>query len=209
MTPNVTCLDNVPGAIQVRNTAPGATGMLYEILINVEAYPSSAVVTCVPQSSSPNANATITISGATDAWITWVGDTDFLQTAANFTFQGPDPHLDLVSILTDVSGSGQSSPVEHHAQLMEQYLQDYHALVTPLQLSLGPTLERDEIQPVDVAKAAYLTDIGNAWLEWVLFNYGRYMLVTSARGSLPSNLQGIWADGATNAWSAGEKICDC
>jgi len=42
----------------------------------------------------------------------------------------------------------------------------------------------------------------NTYLEWILFNYGRYMFVSSARGKLPLNLQGVWADGVSNAWSA-------
>lgn len=37
-----------------------------------------------------------------------------------------------------------------------------------------------------------------------LFNYGRYLLISSSRrpGTLPANLQGIWADGMKCAWNA-------
>lgn len=44
---------------------------------------------------------------------------------------------------------------------------------------------------------------GNVYIEWLLFNFGRYLLASSARGGLPANLQGKWANGLGNAWSAG------
>jgi len=44
---------------------------------------------------------------------------------------------------------------------------------------------------------------GNVYIEWLLFNFGRYLLASSARGDLPANLQGKWANDLGNAWSAG------
>ena len=57
--------------------------------------------------------------------------------------------------------------------------------------------------PTDQIVASYQMNVGNPYLEWLTFNFGRYLLATSARGALLANLQGKWGDGWTNAWSAG------
>lgn len=36
-----------------------------------------------------------------------------------------------------------------------------------------------------------------------MFNYGRYLLGSSARGALPANLQGKWALDIANPWGGG------
>ncbi len=54
--------------------------------------------------------------------------------------------------------------------------------------------------------AAYEVDVGNPYLEWLMFNFGRYLLVGSAPGKLPANLQGKWARDIGNPWSAGEMV---
>ena len=39
-------------------------------------------------------------------------------------------------------------------------------------------------------------------LEALLFQYGRYLLISCSRpGSLPANLQGLWNDSNDQAWS--------
>ena len=69
-----------------------------------------------------------------------------------------------------------------------------------LDLGQKPDLET----PTDVLRSQYEVDTGNPYLEWVLFNYGRYLLAGSARGDLPANLQGKWAFDASNPWSGGK-----
>ncbi|KAG9004378.1 hypothetical protein FRB90_010942, partial [Tulasnella sp. 427] len=49
---------------------------------------------------------------------------------------------------------------------------------------------------------SYTRQEGNAHLELLLFNYGRYLLFSSARGTLPANLQGVWAKDELPPWSA-------
>jgi alpha-L-fucosidase 2 len=43
----------------------------------------------------------------------------------------------------------------------------------------------------------------NRYLETLYYQFGRYLLISSSReGSLPANLQGIWAEGLTPPWDA-------
>lgn len=44
--------------------------------------------------------------------------------------------------------------------------------------------------------------VGNIYIEQLLFNLRRYLLVSSMRDSLLVNLQEKWANSLGNAWSA-------
>ncbi|KAG8221567.1 glycosyl hydrolase family, N-terminal domain-containing protein [Butyriboletus roseoflavus] len=98
LTPNVTCFDKSTLSIRGYVSNPG---MLYEILAQVEAPGSVTACSAIPGSNPPN--ATLSVNGASEAWITWVGDTNYAMAAGNaafdYSFQGPDPHSNLVSIL--------------------------------------------------------------------------------------------------------------
>lgn len=195
-TPNVTCLDDSTLSIRGYVSNPG---MLYEILAQVEAPGGLTACSAVPSSSPPN--ATLSVHGASEAWITWVGDTNYAMAtghaAFDYSFQGPDPHNSLVSLLSSVNL--QSSD---YSSIRAEHVADYQSIMGPFSLSLGQI--PDFSTPTDQIVASYQTDVGNTYLEWLTFNFGRYLLASSARGTLPANLQGKWADGFTNAWSAGE-----
>ncbi|KAG0695845.1 glycoside hydrolase family 95 protein [Suillus ampliporus] len=190
--PNVTCLDDT--TLRIRNYV-SIPGMLYEILAQAQA--PDGLVSCSVVSGSTPPNATLTVVGASEAWISWVGGTNYDMAAgnaaANYSFQGPDPHDNLVALLSSAKSTS-------YAELLNEHLKDYTSIVTPFSLSLGQTPDLNT--PTDQIVAGYQTSLGNAYLEWVLFNYGRYLLASSARGTLPANLQGIWADGYSNPWGA-------
>lgn len=198
-TPNITCLDS--STLRIRNVVSNP-GMLYEILAHVDA--PDGTVACTPLSSSGPSNATLTVTGGSKAWMTWVGETDYsMETgnaASNYSFQGTDPHSNLVALLYSTAISTQS-----YTSILEEHITDYSSLVNKFSLSLGQTPNFQT--PTDKLVSSYRTHFGNPYLEWLLFNYGRYLLVCSARSTLPANLQGIWANGLTNAWGSGKILC--
>ena len=173
--------------------------MSYELLASVRTTGGSAVCTFVLGSSPPN--ATIVVTGATSSYITWVGDTNYDMDAGdaahNFSFQGPDPHEKLTTLLD-------AANKQSYDTLLSTHLTDYVATLGKFSLDLGQT--PDLKTPTDVLQSQYQVDTGNPYLEWLLFNYGRYMLASSVRGTLPANLQGKWAGGSSNAWGAGRSI---
>ncbi|KAI0330116.1 hypothetical protein GY45DRAFT_1251576 [Cubamyces sp. BRFM 1775] len=191
--PTISCFDN--STLQITGTASDP-GMAFEILARVAAQPSTASVSCAPSGSG---NATLTVTGANDAVITWVGGTNYDMNAGdaahNFTFQGADPHDGLVTLLSAV-GSDDDVRAAHVA--------DYVDVLGDFDFQLGQIPSLDT--PTDQLKAQYKTDVGDVYLEWVLFHYARYLLVSSARGTLPANLQGKWAKDASNPWSADSNI---
>jgi alpha-L-fucosidase 2 len=187
--------------------------MLYEILARVHTTPiasrrasgSPSTTRCIqlPVAAGVPPNATIKVdsSSASDTWISWVGGTEYALEAGDaahgFSFRGPDPHDALSALLSP------STPMLTFSGILDQHVRDYKAALTDkFSLSLGQKPKLD--LPTDVLKAEYKTDIGDTYLEWLMFNYGRYLLASSARGALPANLQGKWANGYENPWGAGE-----
>ncbi|KAF8066795.1 glycoside hydrolase family 95 protein [Lyophyllum atratum] len=206
--PNITCMD--PTTLRIRGTIESSGGMTYEFLgrLRATAINNAKTTKCiqfpVPSGAPPNATLQVIAGTAREAWISWVGGTEYSMDAGNaasgFSFRGADPHvalLNLISAPTTVSAS--------FSQILAQHVADYKAALTDkFSLSLGQTARLDA--PTDVIKAAYEIDTGDKYLEWLLFNYGRYLLASSARGVLPANLQGKWADGYGNAWGADSNI---
>lgn len=169
-------------------------GMAYEMLARVRTDAGS--IAC----SQSGSNATITVNGAHEAWVTWVGDTEYSMDAGdaahNFSFRGVDPHDSLVSLLSAATSKS-------YNDLYSEHVQDYTSLMNAFSLNLGQ--EVDLSTPTDELLSAYTVDVGNKYVEWLAFNFGRYMLAGSARGSLPANLQGKWAPDSSSSWGAGES----
>lgn len=204
--PNITCASSSSLLVNGFVSEPG---MSYAFIFRAFSSSSSAKFQCIQQpvafGAAPNATITLpSTAGVTDAWITWVGDTDYDMDAGDaphaFSFQGVDP----VTKLHALSASGLSD----YQALLSQHVADVKSVLSDsFALDLGQAAALD--QPTDVVKAGYAIDgpaASNAYLDWVLFNYGRYLLASSSRSVLPANLQGKWANGISNAWSAGASF---
>ncbi|KAF7979349.1 hypothetical protein HWV62_42781 [Athelia sp. TMB] len=197
-TPNVTCLDNATLVVRGLVSEPG---MLYEIIGRAQATPSNGKVSiqCKPAPSITDGlnNATITVSGAAATWFSWVGGTNYDleagDAAHNFTFQGSDPHA---TLLIELQGTSQPT----YQSLLSSHTSDYDSIISPFKLNIGQIPNFSV--PTNELRNAYQTDEGDPYLEWLLFNLGRYMLASSARGALPANLQGKWLNDIGGPWSA-------
>ena len=198
-TPNITCLDNV--TLQVTGLV-AEPGMAYELLFRATAVGQSSSIACIPA----NNNATLLVGGATETWVTWVGDTEYDMSAGdaahNYTFRQDLPDDRLVSLL-DVAAPLSTLPSPPFSSILSTHVSAYKDLLGPFALSLDQ--EPNFTNTTGELKNAYQTDVGDPYLEWLLFNYGRYLLASSAPGTLPANLQGKWANGASNSWGAGRS----
>lgn len=84
--------------------------------------------------------------------------------------------------------------------LKAEHVRDYQTMFHRVILNLGTSSSEQAALPTDQRKrlAAQITDPG---LEALLFQYGRYLLISSSRsGSLPANLQGLWNDTNRPPW---------
>ncbi|MHC5795533.1 glycoside hydrolase family 95 protein [Lacisediminihabitans sp. FW035] len=92
------------------------------------------------------------------------------------------------------------------AELSERHRRDHAALYSRVSLSL-PSADATHRLPIDArltranrAGGALLSDPSLAAL---LFNYGRYLLISASRaGGLPATLQGLWNESLQPAWSS-------
>lgn len=92
--------------------------------------------------------------------------------------------------------------------LKADHIADYRSLFDRMQLSFAGM--EIPVKPTDQLLAAYggRTSRPNSagedlYLEVLYYQFGRYLLIASSRpGSLPANLQGIWADGLNPPWYA-------
>jgi len=177
--------------------------MLYEILLHATA--PGGDVNCIQHLElGSQQNATLEITGsAKEAWLTWVGDTNYNLNAgtpaSNYSYWGSDPHDNLVSLLARAA-----SPNLAFTSILREHVNDYKAgLIVPFSINLGQKAHLDV--PTDVLMDRYQVDAfgnadGNLFIDWLAFNFGRYLLFSSARGLLPANLQGKWAKDLENPW---------
>ncbi|WP_461225457.1 glycoside hydrolase family 95 protein [Lacticaseibacillus suihuaensis] len=83
-------------------------------------------------------------------------------------------------------------------QLLSAHVTDYRRLFATVSLDLGPQSDL----PVPERLAAVRKGASDPALVALYFQYGRYLMIASARpGSLPPNLQGIWSWQLRAPWS--------
>lgn len=81
--------------------------------------------------------------------------------------------------------------------LRKAHLADFQRLMGRVTLDLGAAPENKSItERLD----AYKAGAADPQLEALMFQYGRYLLISSSRGFLPANLQGLWNDNNHPAW---------
>lgn len=84
-------------------------------------------------------------------------------------------------------------------KLLERHLKDYQSLYFKTKLTLG---EQNE-DYTDKLLSEYINGKDSTYLETLLFQYGRYLLICSSRTRLPAHLQGIWSCYESSPWSCG------
>ncbi len=130
-----------------------------------------------------NADAvTLIFSAATDYLLkppTYTGN-DFAKITAE--------HIDLAS-------------KKVYSDLLARHKSDFQNLMNRVNFDLNPAGYTDTV-PTDRRLLRFKTDKSDLGLAALYFQYGRYLLISSSRpGSLPANLQGIWANSIQTPWN--------
>ncbi|KAJ5566732.1 glycoside hydrolase family 95 protein-like protein [Penicillium hispanicum] len=136
---------------------------------------------------------------ATSATIVIAAGSDYDQTkgneAAGFSFRGDDP---TPAVRQTISAAASRS----FKTLLSRHVTDYQSLFNTFALDLPDTADSAVVETAELI-ANYDLDKGDPFLESLLVDYGRYLLISSSREeSLPANLQGRWAASQYPAWSA-------
>lgn len=172
-------------AIFVSGNNTTATGKLAE---NLMEYESQLLV--LNNGGKVISDATgIEVQGASDVTIYLAAGTPFLNDHKK-DFKGEHPHKALTRPLSEASAKS-------YQQLRKNHVADYKELFNRVSLNLGITPNQPTINRLNAHKQG----AKDPALEALLFQYGRYLLISSSRpGSLPTNLQGIWNNEYKPAW---------
>jgi len=87
--------------------------------------------------------------------------------------------------------------------LLERHIDDITRLTKAAQIEIGNSDAPTLLLPTDERLKKYAAGGIDPDLEEIMFQYGRYLLVSSSRpGGLPANLQGLWNDSNHPAWAS-------
>lgn len=87
-------------------------------------------------------------------------------------------------------------------QLRATHERDVASLLGRVKLDLGASPAERRALTTDARLAAYTQHGNDPELEALYFHFGRYLLVSSSRDSLPANLQGLWNDHLQPPWNS-------
>ncbi len=109
-------------------------------------------------------------------------------------YRGDDPSATVEKRLASAAGKTFDA-------LRSAHLADYQALFNRVKLDTGATPAGRLALPTDQRKVLEADQGGDPDLEELLFQYGRYLLISCSRpGGLPANLQGLWNDSNDPPW---------
>lgn len=154
----------------------------------------------IPENGSiQKADNGVRVSGADSVLIVMSCGTNYVQckdSSYNY-FSGKNP-LDAVSERVN------KAVAKGYDALLSAHLADYKELFNRVDISFGsvnmPSKSTDRLL-ADYNNSNTAEE--NRYLEMLYYQFGRYLLIASSReGSLPANLQGIWAEGLNPPWDA-------
>ena len=159
----------------------GGSGMAYAVRLRATAK-GGRVVCAARQLTVTNADeVTLILTAATSYKLAYP---DYL---------GKDPKVITQDQLANVSS-------RTYADLLKKHEADYSALAGKVRLRLSGD-ELDTI-PTDTRLKNQKLHPDDLHLQELYFQFGRYLLISSSReGSLPANLQGVWANKIQTPWN--------
>jgi alpha-L-fucosidase 2 len=114
--------------------------------------------------------------------------------AAATNYWGKDPAAACAQRLAALAG-------KPYNRVRQAHITEHRRLFRRVELDLGGP-DRSAV-PTDERLAAMKKGGDDQQLIAMYFQYGRYLLLSSSRpGTMPANLQGIWADGLNPPWQA-------
>ncbi len=150
-----------------------------------------------------NPNGTITVTGANEAVILIAVGTNYVVGDSKAMTQSnrleklkgnPHPHEKVSKLITNAAATS-------YKQLLSRHQNDYKSLYNRMRIDLGGI---EPIIPTNQLIDNYRSNADCAYLEELITQYGRYLLICSSRkGGLPPNLQGMWNVHQDPPWRAG------
>jgi alpha-L-fucosidase 2 len=128
--------------------------------------------------------------------------------------RGANESIIIISASTDYFGENplkvansraDAASAKNFERLLSDHIKDYKDFFGRVALDLGTT---DAVFfPTDQRLIALKSGSNDPHLIALYYQFGRYLLISSSRaGTLPANLQGLWADGLNPPWDADYHI---
>ncbi len=158
------------------------------------------------------AMATVSLAGGkveyTPSAIQVVGaDSAIILINARTSYAGPDAHpfLHGAEYTSQCAETLLSAARKPYDTLLAAHVADYQSFFSRVALDLGESLAAH--LPTDKRLYRFLENKDDPSLYTLLFQYGRYLLISSSRpGTQPANLQGIWNSEVRPPWSSNYTI---
>ncbi|WP_194410198.1 glycosyl hydrolase family 95 catalytic domain-containing protein [Microbacterium cremeum] len=127
-----------------------------------------------------------------------------LATATTFTGLGRMPAGDALSAGEDARRRVREALATGIGSVRERHLRDHAALYDRASMESADAPGDDDTarRLTSIAEEDGIHPERDPALSALLFNYGRYLLISSSRGSLPATLQGIWNAETRPPWSS-------
>jgi len=126
--------------------------------------------------------------------LTLAAGTSYVPDAAA-QFEGEAP-------LARVEAQAAAAAARPLAALRLEHERDYRALFDRVHIDLGASAATRRALATGARIAAYTAQGDDPELEALYFQFGRYLLISSSRDSLPANLQGLWNRSKTPPWNS-------
>jgi alpha-L-fucosidase 2 len=163
------------------NNGKGGDGMHYAL--RMKAVTKGGSSTC--------ADSVIRIKEADEVVLLLTAATDYKQEYPGF--RGADP-------MATTKQQMESAAARSYDELLKRHSEDYRAIYEKVSLKLSDG-SADTI-PTDRRLKAQKDKPDDLRLQETYFQFGRYLLISSSReGSLPANLQGLWANKIQTPWN--------
>jgi alpha-L-fucosidase 2 len=131
----------------------------------------------------------LTVSSAAFITLIHTAATDYVLKYP--AYKGNDFTSQNKRVLKAVASSG-------FGELLKKHLQDYSQLFDRVSFRLDA---KQSTMPTDQRLQAYAAGSADPQLECLLFQYGRYLMISASRpGSMPLNLQGKWNNSTSPPW---------
>ncbi len=141
----------------------------------------------------------VTVTGADEVLLVFSAGTNYVQCMDDSYdyFSDEDP-------MKAVEANVNAAAAKKYDALLKAHVDDYSELFSRVELNIGAS--EMPAKPTNQLLTDYNkinTALEDRYLETLYYQFGRYLLIASSReGSLPANLQGIWAEGLNPPWSA-------
>ncbi|MEI6900002.1 MAG: glycoside hydrolase family 95 protein, partial [Bacteroidota bacterium] len=159
----------------------GGNGMHYAVRLKAAATGGNVSFT----------NSQMEVQNADEVVLILTASTNYKQEYPNYL--GADPKATSLDQLNKAAS-------QSFATLLKNHTDDYSALFSKVVLKL--TNNNPDTIPTDVRLKNQKENPDDLLLQETYFQFGRYLLISSSReGSLPANLQGLWANKIQTPWN--------